>query len=238
MHRTRALGFVLALILLPRLGALPVAGGAEPAAADVKSVAEAKEFLEVKAKAEADDVDAQYKLAGLYARGVGTAKDDAVAVAWYRKVAEQNDARGQSMMGVMYTNARGVPQDYAIAMEWFRKAAAQNSAHAQYNLGHMYGAGKGVAKDETESAAWYRKAAEQNDENSQRILGALHAAGRGVPQDPVQAYAWTKVSLRGTNAAANQQLEQLATPMTAEQKAAAEKVASEIVARIAELKKS
>ncbi len=195
--------------------------------------AEVREFLETKSKAEAGNVDAQYKLGGMFAKGAGTAKDDASAVLWYRKVAEQNDPRGQSMLGVMYTNARGVPRDYAIALKWFHKAAEQNSAHAQYNLGHMYGAGKGVPQDDTKSAEWYRKAAEQNDVNSQRILGALYAAGRGVPQDLVQAHAWTKVSGAIENDATKQQLMKLEAQMTAEQKAAAVEAAKEIETRVA-----
>lgn len=227
----RMKSFVVPIFVLSAL-LLATPAGAEPTAA------EKQEFLEVKAQAEAGDVNAQYKLAGMYTKGAGTDKDDAAAVHWFRKVAEQNDRRGQSMLGVMYTNARGVPRDYELAIQWFRKAAAQQSAHAQYNLGHMYATGKGVTQDDAESAAWYRKAAEQNDLGSQRILGSLYAAGRGVPQDMVQAYAWTKVACDDASAPAKQQLLKFEMQMTAEQKAAANAAVSEIVARLAKLKKS
>jgi len=212
----------IALCLLATMALELRSGAAEPEAAEVRL------FEETKTKAEMGDIDAQYKLAGMYGKGSGTAKDDAAAAQWYRKVAERNDRRGQSMLAVMYTNARGVPRDYDRAIELFRKAAVQNSAHAQYNLGHMYSTGKGVPKDDAESAVWYRKAAEQNETNSQRILGSLYAAGRGVPQDIVQAYAWTKVSSTPDNPTANQQLMKYAEQMTADQKAAADKAADEI----------
>lgn len=201
--------------------------GAEPPTAEVRT------FQETKAQAEAGDVDAQYKLAGLYSKGTGTPKDDAAAVQWYRKVAEQNDRRGQSMLAVMYTNARGVPRDYDRAIELFRRAAAQNSAHAQYNLGHMYATGKGVPQDEKESADWYRKAARQGDVGSQSILASLYAAGRGVPQDFVQAYAWTKVAAATGNAPSQQELLKYAARLTTEQRAEADKVAGEITAAAA-----
>ena len=205
------------------------------------TAAELNEFQETKVKADAGDVSSQYKLAGLYSKGLGTTKDEAEAVRCYRQVADQNDARGQSMLGVMYTNARGVPRDYEIALKWFRKAAAQNSAHAQYNLGHMYSTGKGVAQDDVQSAAWYRKAAEQNDLNSQRILGTLYATGRGVPADLVQAHAWTKVSGSESDMAALKQLQQqlvkFESQMTADQILEAAKVAEEIATRMKSLKK-
>jgi len=108
----------LALCLFATVAAEPRSSGAEPPAADVRL------FEETKTKAEMGDIDAQYKLGGLYGKGTGTAKDDAAAAQWYRKVAERNDRRGQSMLGVMYTNARGVPRDYDRAIELFRKAAA------------------------------------------------------------------------------------------------------------------
>lgn len=216
--------------------ALATVAAALPAAGD--DVADAvREFQETKAKAEAGDINAQYKLGGMFGKGVGTAKDDAAAVVWYRKVAEQNDPRGQSMLGVMYTNARGVERDYDAAMNWFRKAAAQNSAHAMYNLGHMYSAGKGVTKDDAESAAWYRKASELYETNSQRILGSLYSLGRGVPKDLVQAYAWTKIAVDAGDAAAIPQLQKLEASMTDEQKSAGQETAKTIAAKLPARKK-
>ncbi len=210
---------------------LPLVAGAEPNEALVKA------FQETKAQAESGNVDAQYQLAGMYAKGTGVAADQAEAVKWYRKVAEQNDRRGQSMLGVMYTNARGVPQDYTEAMKWFRKAAAQNSAHAQYNLGFMYANGKGVTQDDTESANWYRKAAEQNDANSQRILSEMYVAGRGVSKDLVQAHAWSQVYIANGNEAARPGLKKLEAEMTPEQIAAAAKRAGEITEKLPKPKK-
>ena len=193
-----------------------------------------REFQETKAKAEAGDADAQYKLAQMYVKGAGTEKNDAAAAPWYRKLAERGDPRGQSMLAVFYTNARGVPRDYDEAIKWFRKAAAQNSSHAQYNLGYMYAVGKGVAKDDVESARWYGLAAEQNDKGSQRILGGLYAAGRGVPKDLVQAYAWTSVAgdLTSDSDVVVKQLAKLTEQMTPDQQAAAKKLATEIQARV------
>ena len=84
----------------------------------------------------------------MYASGRGVAKDDAQAVAWYRKAADQGLALAQINLGVMYANGRGVAKDDDEAVAWCRKAADQGLALAQNNLGGMYANGRGVAKDE------------------------------------------------------------------------------------------
>lgn len=221
------------LLLACVLGLPFSAGAADPKQSRVPPTAEEiRAFNETKTAAEAGDATAQARLARMYVRGEGTAKDDAAALPWYMKCAERGDAGAQSMLGVFYTNARAVPRDYAKAMEWFRKAAAQNSSHAQYNLGHMYGTGKGVEKDFAESAKWYAKAAEQNDHSSQRILGSLYAAGRGVPKDLVAAHAWTVVSESSSTPAGAKELQKIADQMTPEQLSQAKSLAAEISARV------
>jgi TPR repeat protein len=219
------------------VAAMMVQATAAPVFCGESKDALAQEFLETKSKAEAGDVDAQYKLAALHKAGKGTAKNAVEAVKWYRRVAAQNDARGQSMLGVMYTNASGVKRDYDQAIIWFRKAAAQNSAHAKYNLGYMYAVGKGVTQNQVQATAWYRQAAEQNDAGSQRILGSRYASGRGVDKDLVQAHAWTQVVLQRGGAAAKKQLLAIESKMTPAQIAAANKVAKAISAKLAKLEK-
>ncbi len=220
------------LRMLGRTIALIVAFGL-PLSASAQAVAQPKPtFQDTQAKAEAGDVNAQYALAGMYGKGDGVAKDDALAVKWYRKVAEQGDARGQSMLGVMYTNARGVPRDYDQAMAWFRKAAAQNSLHAYYNLAHMYSAGKGVDRNLAEAANWQRKAAEQNYPVSQRGLSGMYATGQGVPKDLVLAHAWLTLSDPLLSDATKKQLQQLEQQMTPEQIAAAAQAARDLSAKL------
>ena len=67
----------------------------------------------------------------MYANGRGVAKDDAQAVAWYRKAADQGLAHAQDNLGRMYANGRGVAKDDAQAVAWYRKAADQGDADAQ-----------------------------------------------------------------------------------------------------------
>ena len=72
--------------------------------------------------AEQGDVDAQYNLGNMYAKGRGVRQDNAQAVQWFRKAAEQGDAEAQNNLGVMYAYGQGVRQNYKSAKEWLGKA--------------------------------------------------------------------------------------------------------------------
>ena len=94
----------------------------------------------VRARAEAGNAEAQFDLGKLYAKGNGVPKDDALAVAWFRKAAEQGHARSQGNLGLAYRDGRGVTRDDVQAVVWFRKAADQGEARAQGFLAHLYAA--------------------------------------------------------------------------------------------------
>src|ERR687892_1719424 len=49
-------------------------------------------------------VYAQYKVAGLYEEGRGTAKDDAEAARWYQTAADRGHARAAQRLARMYEN--------------------------------------------------------------------------------------------------------------------------------------
>lgn len=152
--------------------------------------------------ADAGNAKAQNYLGVLYDNGYGVRRDDAQAVAWYRKAADQGNAAAQYNLGRLYDNGHGVPQDDAQALAWYRKAAEQGDAGAQTSLGAAYETGRGVPRDLAQAAEWYRKAADQDHAAAELILGTMYAAGRGVPQDFGQAVAWfRKAADRGSAAA-------------------------------------
>jgi len=109
---------------------------------------------ELRAKATAGDANAQNNLGFLYADGRGVPKDDALAVAWYRKAAEQGHAGAQYNLNTMYAYGRGVTKDNTAAVAWLRKAAEQGHTTAQLNLGVRYQNGLGVPKDDILAYMW------------------------------------------------------------------------------------
>jgi len=58
------------------------------------------------ARAERGDADAQFDLGRMYYEGRGVVKDDAQAVAWYRKAAAQGLADAQNSLGLMYEDGK------------------------------------------------------------------------------------------------------------------------------------
>ncbi len=123
--------------------------------------------------------------------------------------------------------------DYATALKEWRPLAEQGDADAQFHLGLMYDFGEGVAQDRTEAAKWFHLAAEQGHAPAQSFLGLLYMwGGEGVTQNYVLAHMWSSLAaarLRPSElhdkAAHNRDL--VATQMTPEQLAEAQRLASE-----------
>lgn len=64
----------------------------------------------------------------------GVARDDAMAVFWYRKAAEQGHAAAQFRLGQMFAAGRCVKEDELASVRWYQKAARQGNADAQKAL--------------------------------------------------------------------------------------------------------
>lgn len=147
-------------------------------------------YVTVKTLADQGDVNAQFELGRMFENANGVAKNDQLAVAWYRKAAEQGHADAQASLGVLYALARGVSKNDPYAVYWFRKAAEQGLAKAQYDLAYMYSQGRGTPKDDQQAIDWYRKAAGQGVVRAQYNLGEIYSKGVGVPKDEQEAYFW------------------------------------------------
>jgi len=96
---------------------------------------DSQNFEKYKAKAQTGDTEAQIALGTCYTNGTGTPKNDAEAVAWFRKAAETGHAEAQYALGVCYNRGTGITRDDAEAVKWYRKSAEQGHAEAQYQPG-------------------------------------------------------------------------------------------------------
>ena len=161
---------------------------------------------------------------GMYRYQLG---DYDVAEVWFRIAAKQGNAGAQHNLGVMYENGQGVPQDDAEAVKWYRMAAEQGYDKPQNNLGQMYRNGLGVPQDDAEAVKWYRKAAEQGLAEAQFNLGNMYSKGEGVPQDDVLAYMWFNLAVAQGIDVAKANRDDVATRMTSEQIAEAQRLARE-----------
>ena len=92
---------------------------------------------ELRQPADAGNAEAQYRMALLYADGLGLRPSEALAASWMRRAADQGRAEAQYELGRMYASGRGVPQDRREAIGWLKKAAAGGHAPAAVLLRQM-----------------------------------------------------------------------------------------------------
>ncbi|MDB5338407.1 MAG: hypothetical protein JWN70_4026 [Planctomycetaceae bacterium] len=145
-------------------------------------------FAELLEKATKGDATAQFEVARQYAAGQGVAKDDAQALALFKKAAAQGHTKAEVSLGSIYAHGFGVPADFVESIRWYRLAAGKGDTTAQHNLGLDYAHAHGVELDPRQAARWFRKAADQGHARAQFNLGELYESGKGVPQSDLEAF--------------------------------------------------
>ncbi len=72
-----------------------------------------------------------YKAGLCYSSGSGVKRNDAKAVAWYRKAAEEGYSEAAYRLGLSYRQGLGVEKDEHEALKWFRGSAARGNTQAK-----------------------------------------------------------------------------------------------------------
>ena len=72
--------------------------------------------------AEKGSAEAQFNLAGMYAKGYGVVMDEKKSFDWYKKSADQGHTKAQYNLGVMYLIGSGVTKSLSDAKHWFHLA--------------------------------------------------------------------------------------------------------------------
>jgi localization factor PodJL len=109
---------------------------------------------------------AQFRLGGLYEKGLGVKKDLEAAKRLYTSAAEAGNAKAMHNLAVLYVEGIGGKTDYATAAKWFRQAADYGLADSQYNLGILYARGLGVETNPAEAYKWFALAARDGDKEA------------------------------------------------------------------------
>jgi TPR repeat protein len=187
------------IVLVARAYAADFSAGVEAYARGDYEVA----FEQWQSLARQGDSRAQYRLAQMFADGVGVREDDRAALHWYRQAAEQGSVEARSELALRYSLGRGVRQDHSRAAHWYGLLAEDGHVNAQYLLAGMYKQGRGVAMDLPRAVYWYRRAAEGGHAGAQVKLGEMYLHGHGVEEDLVQAWGWFDLAAaRGHDVAA------------------------------------
>lgn len=147
---------------------------------------------ELRQKAEAGDLEAQFHMGSRYDSGDRVPRDGNEAVKWYRRAAEAGHIEAQNSMGsVLQAEKR-----YEDARAWYEKAAAQGSGIATNNLAYFYDLGLGVKQDRRKGFELYTRAAELGWAEAMWNLANMYGAGQLGEKDLDMACVWTFRSLK------------------------------------------
>ncbi|WDU61514.1 tetratricopeptide repeat protein [Pseudomonas poae] len=142
-------------------------------------------------------VDAQALLGQILLEGRGIARDEALALRWFRIAAKGGHSMARNMAGRCLEHGWGCAVDEAAAAQEYRQAAEAGLDWGQYNYANLLATGRGVAENQRQALAFYRQAAEQGHAKSMNLLGRYLEDGRFCPQDLEAAEAWYRRSAEG-----------------------------------------
>jgi TPR repeat protein len=132
--------------------------------------------------AEQGNPDAQAGLGSLYLGGYGVARDEAAAMAWFRKAAEQGNAGGQFSLGSLYYGRK----EYSPAAAWYRRSSEQGNALAQIRLARLYAEGLGMARDNVQAFRWFAVAAARGADSYARTNAVQGRDATALKMTPAQ----------------------------------------------------
>lgn len=101
----------------------------------------------------------EYRIARMYADGLGVEADDAEAEHWFRLAAEKENPFAQNALASLLLK-QGKPEE---AAHWLERAAKQGNPAAQYALGRLHLLGTGVPQDRVLAMELLGRSAAQGD---------------------------------------------------------------------------
>jgi len=179
--------------------------------------------------ASAGSATAQNELGVRYLVGRGIAQDYGQAALWLRKAAAQDMTNAQYNLGVLFDSGRGVEPDPIEALIWFHSAAENGHGRAQMAVAAAYAAGRGIERNPNEALKWLRRAAESKIPEAQFSLANILATSPKTHESLIDAYYWYKIADSKGIAEAAERGEQVATRLTAEERAGVNKRVSHYI---------
>lgn len=119
------------------------------------SGAHASALDQLRAKADAGDVAAQFDLATRYSLGrKGAPFSQKLAAVYFEKAALRGDDRAMLNLGIMYEVGRGVPKDDLQSIRWILGSAERGNTRGQYQMALRFEVGHGVEPNLVVSHMW------------------------------------------------------------------------------------
>jgi len=133
----------------------------------------------LKPLADAENADAQFMIAEMYAGGQGVAKDEQEAIKWVFKAAENGNLKAQDTLAFWamreFRQKRQAVENKAQKIKWITGAAERGNAEAMNMLGMLHSVGNGVPLTTIEAEKWYCRAIKHGHQAAAHNLGLLMA---------------------------------------------------------------
>ena len=149
-------------------------------------------FTKLQKLAVQQDAEALYHLGMMHLLGVEAARDQQLALDYFRKSAELGDALAAYKLGCFYDGQYQLLEvDLDAALHYKLVAAKAGYALAQQDV-----AGLLYQKGDTESSLmWLKRAADQGTRDALRAYASVHNGAEGIDEDRVKVAAYFTISL-------------------------------------------
>jgi uncharacterized protein len=154
-----------------------------PSHADWFTSDETKELI---TKADAGDMEAQFRVGSIYDTGNGAPSSRDKAEKYYRMAAEQGHVEAQNSLG----SGLQAEKNYTEAKIWYERAAAQNHPLAINSLAYLYDLGLGVPQNRAKGLELYSRAADLGWAEAMWNIANMYGAGQLGKIDMVMACVW------------------------------------------------
>lgn len=151
---------------------------------DYKDVSEYKSKHELEKAAKANDAEAIFVLASMYATGEGEKIDQKKALELFEKSAQLGSSNAMLQLGLIYRNGNEVvKKDDKKALMWFEEGAKKGNPSAIHNVGLAYYKGLNIKQDRAKAFTYFIRSAELGLIQSQTVVAAQLYGGDGVKKD-------------------------------------------------------
>ena len=124
-----------------------------------------------------------YKLALMYYRGEGCAKNYSEALRLFTVSANKQNDKAMNYLGYMYEHGLGCIANHHKAFEWYEKSAHWGNYVAQRNLGLCYKKGVGTDTDSEEAEKWLKQSEDTKISIPIYNEACKYEYGRGVEKN-------------------------------------------------------
>ena len=146
------------------------------------------------------------EIACMYFNGNGVQKDQALALAYYRKATDLGSVHAQACAGVMYYKGYGVAKNIKMAKQYLQPAANRGSIEALRSLGWMcYNGEYGFLTGKGKAFEFWMKSSKLGDAESQINVATSYLGDTwGEEQSYRKAAFWFMCAYQNHKATQNQ----------------------------------